>query len=433
MGGKKLTVALVVGMLVVSLVASFSVVAGASSGVSGKLTIWSWGAGAEKEAREKAVEAFMKAHPELQIEHSVIPTADSVWDQKQAAAYSAGTAADVMQMSPDYYGLLSKYYEDLRPYVERDGINLEELITPGFLGGYYRPDGKLEAMPLLANCFVFAYNKELFDRFGVAYPTDDWTWEDFAEMAPKFVSGSGFNRTYFMVNHWVMPNFALICKGGIPYTPDFSTTMVHTEEVAAGLELFSYLINEVGAIPSDVAARSMPAEQLFIAGRAAIYPMGGFEIAALAEEIGDAFEWDAVLPPKISATGQNSNITYATGYAMYNGAKNKEAAWLFLKEVAFGNEEMAKATARVGMPANRKIAEEYWANLYNGPVPNRKYLEGMATSRLNPWGGALAAAGDFWGQLWEAVTIGGVPVKEAQAQYAPLIQKAFLEAFEALD
>ncbi|NLY30733.1 MAG: carbohydrate ABC transporter substrate-binding protein, partial [Firmicutes bacterium] len=186
MDRKKLAVALVVGMLVLGMLGT---VAGAS-GVSGKLTIWSWGAGGEKEAREAAVNAFIKAYPQLDVEHSVIPTADSVWDQKQAAAYSAGTAADVMQMSPDYYGLLSRYYEDLRSYVERDGINLEELTTPGILDGYYRPDGKLEAMPLLANCFVFAYNKELFDRFGVAYPTDDWTWEDFAEMAPKFVSGS---------------------------------------------------------------------------------------------------------------------------------------------------------------------------------------------------------------------------------------------------
>lgn len=426
MYGNKLAVALIVGTLVLSILGSFSVVACAGGGVSGKLTIWSWGAGAEKEARERAVEAFAKAHPELEIEHSVIPTADSVWDQKQAAAFAAGIAADVMQMSPDYYGLLTEYYEDLTPYVERDGINLEELITPGMLDGYYRPNGKLEALPLLANCFVFAYNKDMFDRFGVAYPTDDWTWEDFAAMAPKFVSGTGFNRTYFMVNHWVMPNFALICKGGVPYSDDFKTALVDSEEVAAGLDLFAHLIN-IGAIPSDVAARSMPAEQLFVSGRAAIYPMGGFEIASLAEEIGNAFEWDAVLPPKISVTGKNSNITYATGYAMNKNAKNKEAAWLFLKEVSFGNDEMARATARIGMPANKRIAEEYYASMYHGNVSNKKFIQGLATSRLNPWGGALASPGDFWSQMWEAVTIGGMPAKAAQERYFPLIQKAFQE------
>jgi multiple sugar transport system substrate-binding protein len=422
----KRAVVLLVGMLVLGMLASFSVVASAGGKVSGKLTIWSWGAGAEKEAREKAVEAFAKAHPELEIEHAVIPTADSVWDQKQAAAYAAGTAADVMQMSPDYYGLLTEYYEDLNSYVERDGINLDEVVTTGMLDGYYRPNGKLEALPLLANCFVFAYNKEMFDKFGVEYPTDDWTWEDFAAMAPKFVSGKGFDRTYFMVNHWVMGNFALISKGGVPYSDDFKTALVDSKEVAAGLDLFAHLI-DIGAIPSDVAAKSMPREQLFVSGKAAIYPMGGFEIGALAEEIGDAFEWDAVLPPKISATGKNSNITYATGYAMNKDAKNKEAAWLFLKEVSFANDDMAKITALVGMPANKKIANDYYADIMHGNVPNEKYVEGLATSRINPWGGVLATAGDHWGQMWEAVTIGGMSGAEAQEKYFPLIQQAFKE------
>ena len=47
-----------------------------------KLVIWSWGADEEKKSREAAVEAFQKAHPEIEVEHSVIPTADHVWDQK---------------------------------------------------------------------------------------------------------------------------------------------------------------------------------------------------------------------------------------------------------------------------------------------------------------------------------------------------------------
>ena len=35
-----------------------------------KLVIWSWGADEEKKSREAAVEAFQKAHPEIEVEHS---------------------------------------------------------------------------------------------------------------------------------------------------------------------------------------------------------------------------------------------------------------------------------------------------------------------------------------------------------------------------
>ena len=139
--------------------------------VKEKLVIWSWGADEEKKSRETMVEAFQKAHPEIEVEHSVIPTADHVWDQKMTAALSAGTGPDVIQMSPDYYGLYTEYYEDLNPYVEKEGVDLKSVITEGMIEPYYRPDGKLEAMPLLENVFVLAYNKDMFDKFGVEYPT----------------------------------------------------------------------------------------------------------------------------------------------------------------------------------------------------------------------------------------------------------------------
>jgi multiple sugar transport system substrate-binding protein len=404
--------------------------AGGGSQTSGKdaaatLTIWSWGADLEKTQREEAVKIFQKAHPELKIEHVVLPTADSVWDQKSAAAYAAGNAGDVMQMSPDYYGLMTKNFEDLNPYVKRDGINLDAVITDGMMKDYYRPNGKLEAMPLLANCFVFLYNKDLFDKAGVPYPTDNWTWTDLANMSPKFVSGTGVNHVYYLVNHWVNANFATISMGGKPYSDDFKEVLLNSPQVAAGLDLFSKLVKG-GALPDNVTARTLPKEQLFVSGKAAVFPAGGFEIATISEEIGSSFKWDAVLPPK-DPNGKNTNITYATGYAMNIASKNKEAAWQFLKEVSFANDDMARQTMKVGMPANKKVANGEYSRIQYGPMTNAKYVQGLATSRLNLWGGALAQAGDQWNQMWEAVTVEGLSANAAQDKYFPLVQKAFSE------
>jgi multiple sugar transport system substrate-binding protein len=190
------------------------------------------------------------------------------------------------------------------------------------------------------------------------------------------------------------------------------------------LDLFGKLIKE-GAIPSDEAQKTMPGEQLFVSGKAAIYPMGGFEIGQVSREIGKNFKWDAVLPPKTSSTGKNINITYATGYAMNAASKNKEAAWQFLKEACYVNNAMTKVTARIGMPANKKIAETVYAKSTYGSVPNSKYLQGMPTSQLNLFGGALATVGDFWLQMWQYVTVGGKTGAEAQQKYFPLIEQAF--------
>ena len=151
---RRATALLLAGIMAAGLTACGETKKESNQGEKGKkekLVIWSWGADEEKKSRENMVEAFQKAHPEIEVEHSVIPTADHVWDQKMTAALSAGTGPDVIQMSPDYYGLYTEYYEDLTPYVEKEGVDLDSVITEGMLDPYYRPDGKLDAMPLLEN------------------------------------------------------------------------------------------------------------------------------------------------------------------------------------------------------------------------------------------------------------------------------------------
>ena len=391
-----------------------------------KLVIWSWGADEEKKSREAAVEAFQKAHPEIEVEHSVIPTADHVWDQKMTAALSAGTGSDVIQMSPDYYGLYTDYYEDLNPYVEKEGVDLDSVVTEGMMDPYYRPDGKLEGMPLLQNCFVLAYNKDMFDEFGVEYPTAEWTWDDVAEAAKKFAGGEGADATFGIVNHWIDPPLSIICKGGNAYSDDLSTCEIDSQEVRDGLDLFGDMIQS-GAMPDDTAAKSLPKEQLFVSGHAAMYTLGGFETKLIAEEIGENFNWDVVSMPKVPDGGKN-NLLYATGYAMLKDSENKDAAWTFLKEASYENEDMAKETCRAGMTACKSVAEGYYKELTYGPIDNSAYLEGLSDAKLNIWGGAYAAPGDVWTQIWQAVTIDGKSADEAINEYYPALEKAFNEA-----
>ncbi|MEI3200200.1 MAG: sugar ABC transporter substrate-binding protein [Lachnospiraceae bacterium] len=422
---KRLLAVVLVGTMAASMASGATV----SAEEKQKLVIWSWGADEEKKAREDAVAIFQENHPEIEVEHSVIPTADHAWDQKAAAALAAGTGPDVMQMSPDYYGLYSDYFEDLQPYLEKEGVNADDVFTEGMLAPYYRPDGKLEGMPLLENVFVLAYNKDLFDQFGVDYPTDDWTWDDLKEAAEKFVSGEGADATYGIVNHWVEPNFALICEGGSPYSDDLQTLELNTPEVAAGLDLFGELVQSK-AMPDDTAAKSLPKEQLFVSGHAAMYPLGGFETKLIAEEIGDNFNWDVVSMPKVKDGGTN-NVMYATGYSMLKTAENKDAAWTFLKEVGYENEDMAEVTSRVGIPGNKTAAEGFYKEITNGPIDNSKYLEGLATARLNIWGGVFSNAGDQWTQIWQAVTMNGQSGQDAIDAYYPILEQAFNEAVSA--
>jgi multiple sugar transport system substrate-binding protein len=55
--------------------------------------------------------------------------------------------------------------------------------------------GKVLALPIKATSMVLFYNKDLFDKFGVAYPKDGMTWDDAYEIAKKMTRNDG-GQTY---------------------------------------------------------------------------------------------------------------------------------------------------------------------------------------------------------------------------------------------
>ena len=99
-----------------------------------------------------------------------------------------------------------------------------------------------------------------------------------------------------------------------------------------------------------------------------------------------------------------------------------------MKEASYENEEIAKETCREGMTACKSVAEGYYKELTYGPIDNSAYLEGLSDTKLNIWGGAYAAPGDVWTQIWQAVTIDGKSADEAINEYYPALEKAFNEA-----
>ncbi len=433
---KRLLAALLVGALAVGITGCSSgsssssnsstgsaSVSGSSQKLSGSLSIWAWaGSDGESKARKDMIELFIKNHPELKVTYTILPTANQAWDQKAAAALAAGNAGDVMQMSPDYYGMNTKYYVDLNSYVKKDSTDLKSVLTPGMIDGYYDADGKLEGFPLMTNCFVMAYNKDMFDKAGVAYPKDGWTMDDLSNWGKKFASGSGATQTYAIAKHWVMDKLMLYVEGGTPYTKDFKTSNMGSNEIVKSLALYQKLIKS-GIMPSDTASKSIPSETLFTSGKAAMYPMGGFESAQIisdAEQNGIKLGF-ASMPSDPS--GNEVNVQYATGWAITTTCKNNDAAWQFLKESAYANDNMAKITATVGIPADYKIAKADYAKITTGGVKftNDYYVNHISKSHLNPFGGALASSGDIWTSMAQEATLNGKDPSTVVKTYAPKI------------
>ena len=399
---------------------------GDGDGISGEITIMGWGGGEELKARKEATKVFKKLYPDVKVKEIWLP-ADSV-DQKLDAALAAGNAADVIMMSPDWKGLRSKWLEDLTPYVEKENIDLAD-FTPGADDGYITPDGTREGLPTTQSTFLIAYNKNIFDKAGVPYPTEDWTWDDFSDIAQKVSSGSGANRTYGMVSHWSQNRFATYFYGGGPYNEDWTKQTVDDPKTIKSLELIEKLV-KTEALPDDAASKSIPVDAMFVSRKAAMYPLGLFEAGDIAQKVGKNFEMGFVLPPK-NPSGKSVNIKFQTGFAMNKDSKNKDAAWAYVKTVSM-NKEINDIYAKVGIPALKESAETTFADM-SIPNTNTKqtdYMSALEDAVQAPWGGSINKATDVFDQLMQEITTQKSTTKEAVEKYAPKIQKALDEVHQ---
>src|SRR5690625_3087700 len=78
---------------------------------------------------------------------------------------------------------------DQMPLIEKHGFDLG-LYDPGIIESLENAsvEGDLNALPVFRPGYIMAYNKDIFDAFGVPYPTDNMTWDEIIELG-KQLSG----------------------------------------------------------------------------------------------------------------------------------------------------------------------------------------------------------------------------------------------------
>ncbi|KAD4060195.1 extracellular solute-binding protein [Arthrobacter yangruifuii] len=173
---------------------------GSSSGVetldeSADVTITMW-TGQEDSAQkylEALADEFEQEHPNVKIDLS--PGASSTEDllQKLSAGFAGNNYPDISYAFGSWAGQLeaSNRTLDITDQVADPAVKWDEFSPAA--RDTARPSGnKTIGFPAVVDNISLLYNKKLFDAAGVAYPTDEWTWDDF-RAAAKQVSDPGQN------------------------------------------------------------------------------------------------------------------------------------------------------------------------------------------------------------------------------------------------
>lgn len=193
-------------LLVVSLVAcSNSEQAGNESDTESDITELRWfmwtGSPAEKEVWESLAAKVTEKYPNIVVNFETAPFS-GYWD-KLTTQISSGTAADIISLQSLRTPTFAQYdaFEPLGSYIEKDSeFDINDFQKSALEGLTH--NGEQLAIPYDYGPYILYYNKDIFDKYGVEYPSSDMNWERFLEKAKDLTQdedGDGEPDTYGFV------------------------------------------------------------------------------------------------------------------------------------------------------------------------------------------------------------------------------------------
>ncbi|UPL09958.1 ABC transporter substrate-binding protein [Microbacterium sufflavum] len=172
----------------VAAVAALALLTGCSStgtggdDAGGDVTL-TYGVWSQDETMQALVDAFEKENPGITVDLQVNPWTE-YWTKLQVGA-QGGTAPDAFWMLGDRFQVYAAN-DQLLPLgdaIEDAGVDLG--VYPEALVDLFTYDDELYGLPKDFDTVGLWYNKTLFDAAGVAYPTDQWTWDDVSAAAAQ--------------------------------------------------------------------------------------------------------------------------------------------------------------------------------------------------------------------------------------------------------
>lgn len=232
--------------------------------------------------------------------------------------------------------------EPLDSYFETTGLSKDVYSEGPINAATYNQ--KLYAIPQSFSTVVLFYNKALFDKAGIGYPTDDWTWADELAAAKKIKAlGADTWGTFQPVTYNELYK-TVKTNGGSLVSEDGKTfTMDSTQNIEALQMMLDRVTGDDRVMPNteDLAGRGD--WDLFKSGSLGMIHTGIWAFSDFTDNIKD-FQWDIVVEPGNTAKASHF---FANVACVNKNSKNKEASFRLINFLA-SNEEVVKMRLDAG-------------------------------------------------------------------------------------
>jgi len=301
-----------------------------------EIGFFEWGDINDTWIAEQTIKDFQDANPSITVR---LEQPSGSYYEKLTTALAGGVAPDVINCQTwrfQQYAAKGSL-APLDEYRTRDDWNRP---WPTVYEKVYDPQtkyrGKLWGSPWNMNAMVIFYAKEPFDKLGLAYPTDDWTLNDFKELATSLTREEGGVKYYGYQTNTSYERLA--CWMRLDGDKEWDTEVdPHVakwdqESIIGALNYQLYEVMNTAKVSPTPAEMQGGTNQLQ-SGNVAMKMEGPWFLPQMQgpkakREGGTPF--DVVLLPK-GKDGHRAHMCFGHVLTMNAASKNKDAAWEFIK------------------------------------------------------------------------------------------------------
>ena len=319
------------------------------------------------------LEEFHAEHPNIRVLYNPDPLTPI--SSTMLAEMQDGTAPDVFQGCCSFFPAWAQagFALDLRPYVEAD---LDEATIsdwdPAQYGSLFTSEGLQFGLPKYHGALALYYNKDLFDEYGVDYPDDTWSHEEYLAAMERLThdrDGDGdtdlwgsmidisWDRVQMHINGW----------GGHMVDPEDPTRCMLAEpEAVEAMEWIRARMWDDKVMATFLDVQNVGTQKAFIDGRLAMVEDGSW---SLNDILANANFRVGIAP---FPAGPVRQVTLATtdGYGIYSETKHPDEAWELVKFLTGKEYGLALARASFLQPAKASLVDE-WVGFIREKFPER--------------------------------------------------------------
>ncbi|MDO4336880.1 MAG: sugar ABC transporter substrate-binding protein [Eubacteriales bacterium] len=300
-------------------------------------------------------------------------TWDEYWTLLEAGAVG-GELPDVFWM---HINEAQKYMENnvllnLDSYIEAD----DKIDLSNYYEGIvdiYSSEGSQYALPKDHDSIALLYNKAIFDKYGVDYPTDQWSWEDYTAAAKAITEAGASDGVY-----GTAMNTNDGQDGWYNFIYDFGGRLISEDNKTSGMDdpdtiaAMTYLAeNLFPCMPSQDSMAVTDPDVMFQSGMIGMMLQGSWMVNTFyqAENSGD-YAWAEI--PYYDANG-NGACEKEERVSMYNGlgwaasadTEDPQAAYDLISAFCCEEGQLKQSELGVTMAAYKGCSEAF-VNAFEG-------------------------------------------------------------------